>query len=61
MVVQNEVAKWRGLVTRHTPAEDQVMYRAIVHFETPEEAQRAVREKSGQYILNFPADIRVLP
>ena len=47
--------------SRHTPTDKQQRYKALVRFQTHEEACRAVRERQGGYLLNLPVTIRVLP
>ena len=48
-------------LTRHTATEQQLRYKALVRFQTHEEACRAVRERQGGYLLNLPVTLRVLP
>ena len=50
-----------NVVKRGTPPSQQTLFRALIRFESQEEASRAVRERDGCFMLNLPVTVRVVP
>lgn len=48
-------------VSRQTAQDKQLRFKALIRFQSHEEACRAVRERQGGYLLNLPVTLRVLP